>query len=271
MTDQSNLEDRVAFHHDIDVVEIDLEGMRLTDAAAVDALYDMLETRLSRTARKWWFLINYRDCQVFPEAWIAHAARGKKLNLAWSLGSVRYDASPETRAEIAARAETEKFDANLFGDREAALGRLMALRAEAEAKAGARTVSAIGEDEFARRLTFHKEGQVMEADFSRFTFTDSAVVDAFYDYIERRLRETDAKWWFLVNYEACEVYPEAWIAYARRGKRVNAGWSLGTVRFNPSAETAAEISARSANENFDANLCATRVAALARIAELRDA
>jgi hypothetical protein len=262
---------RVNFHDDLNVVEIDLEGVRLTDVATVDALYDMLESRVRETGRQWWFLINYRDCRVDPEAWIEHARRGKILNEAWSLGSVRFDASPETRAEIAARAESDDFDANLFGDRDAALARLSQLRAEAAAKLVGRHhgADAIAPGEYARRVTFHREGQVMEADFSNFTFADSSVVNAFYDYIEKKLQETGAKWWFLVNYDNCQVYPEAWIAFAQRGKRVNENHSLGTVRFNPSDETAAEITARSAREYFDANLCATRDAALERIAELR--
>ena len=125
-------------------------------------------------------------------------------------------------AEIAARAESEKFDANLFGARDEALERLSVLRAEAAAKVIGRdhAAEAIVAGEYERRVTFHRQGQVMEADFSNFVFTDSSVVDAFYDHIEKKLQETGARWWFLVNYDNCKVYPEAWIAYAQRGKRV---------------------------------------------------
>ncbi|MEZ5729447.1 MAG: hypothetical protein R3E48_16510 [Burkholderiaceae bacterium] len=84
--------------------------------------------RLSRTRRQqrpeesgtsWSTIAGAWSTQL---AWIAFASRGKKLNLAWSLGSVRYDASPETAAEIRARAGTEAFDPNLFPSRDEAVG-----------------------------------------------------------------------------------------------------------------------------------------------------
>ena len=63
-----------------------------------------------------------------PEAWGAFANRGKKANLKHSLGTVRYDASPETAEEIRRKADSEAFDPNLCASREAALRRVAVMR-----------------------------------------------------------------------------------------------------------------------------------------------
>lgn len=261
------LEDRVSFHEEADVMEVNLEGARLTDGAAVRELYDMLERRLAATGRKWFLLVNYRDCVIWPEAWVAHAARGKRLNERWSLGSVRYDASPETQAEIAARAGRENFDANLFPARSDALDHLAALREErlAAIRNRPRDAEKVPAGEYARRIAFDEVAGVMEADFSGFVFSDSSVVHAFYDYIETALEQSGRRWWFLVNYDGCEIWPEAWVAYAMRGKRVNVEHALGSVRYAAGHETAEGIRRRSREERFDANLFDSRAAALAEI------
>ena len=55
------------------------------------------------------------------KAWVSFAQRGKKLNIASSLGSVRYNTLPETEAEIRAQAKTQEFEANIKDSCENAL------------------------------------------------------------------------------------------------------------------------------------------------------
>jgi len=111
------------------------------------------------------------------------------------------------------------------------------------------------------RISLDKENWIAEVDYSGFVFTDSDVVNDFHDAVEEQVETSDHKWYFLVNYENCRVWPEAWIAFAHRGKRINVTFSLGTVRYDPNATTSAA--------EFDPDMFATREAALARIEEMR--
>lgn len=212
--------------------------------------------------------MNYRDCAIYPEAWVTFANRGKKLNQAWSLGSVRYAAQAETGAEIAKRAEDEKFDPNLFDSREAAIEEIARLRA---ARPKPRAPASVTRAECEARLGFLAEARVFDVDFSDFTFSDTATVHAFYDVIDHMLWKSAARWFFMVNYRGCQIEPDAWAAFASRGKKVNLKYSLGTVRYDASPGTAEEIRRKADTEAFDPNLCASRDAALRRIAVMREA
>jgi len=44
-----------------------------------------------------------------------------------------------------------------------------------------------------KRITFHHDLEIMEVDFSDFSFTDSSVVNSVYDSIERLVAETNRK------------------------------------------------------------------------------
>lgn len=271
----SPYETRIAFLPELDVMEVDFATLRFADAQTVNAFYDEVERQLGETGRKWFFLVKYEDCEIAPDAWSAFAHRGKRVNLAYSLGSVRYGATAETQSEIAESAKVERFDANLFTTRDAALARIAELRKAHVAAHGAGPVAAEApgapNPTFARRIAFHDDIRVMEADLSDFTFEDSETVNAFYDELERQITETGKKWWFLINYRGCRIYPEAWIAHAHRGKRLNVGFSLGSVRYDASEENRAEIRKRAGTDNFDANLVGSREDGLTRIKEMRAA
>lgn len=122
-------EDRIEFLPQYQAMEVDFCDLTFTTSAEVNAFYDVVERCIAETGEpKWYFLINYRNCTVLPEAWVAHAHRGKQLNLASSLGTVRYDASEKTAREIQAKAETDDFDPNLFLSREEAVARIVQWR-----------------------------------------------------------------------------------------------------------------------------------------------
>jgi len=130
---------------------------------------------------------------------------------------------------------------------------------------GAMTDAAIAE-----RVRFLEDKQVMEVDFSNVLFSDSSAVNHFYDSIEERVEPTGVPWFFLVNYKNCKILPDAWFAFAHRGKKLNLAHSLGTVRFATPDDTGQEILEKSREEDFDPNLFESRDDALAELARMRE-
>ena len=131
---EKSLSERIGFYPDLQVMEIDLSELMLSDTSEVNHLYDAIETRVDKTNQKWLFLINYKNCTILPDAWIGFAHRGKKLNLTYSLGTVRYAIPDRTSTEILEKSKEENFDPNMFESREDALDALAKMRAELEAK-----------------------------------------------------------------------------------------------------------------------------------------
>ncbi|MBV2360118.1 hypothetical protein KUH32_10060 [Thalassococcus sp. CAU 1522] len=260
---------RISFIEDAQVMEADFSDFRFDSTATVNTVYDIIEDRIAETGEdSWFFLVNLNGTRIEPEAWIDYSRRGRALNAAHSMGSVRFDASPETAAQIERAAQTEAFDPNLFTSRAAALQRI----AELPSTRRARVVFErhYDEAELAPRLSFDPETGIMEADFSNFTFHHAGDVNQFYDHIEARIALTGRdKWFFLVNLDDCRIEPAAWVQYAHRGKTLNIAHSLGSVRFAPGLETEADIRMRAESQDFRPNIRNTRQEALERIEEMR--
>ena len=264
----AGIDTRLSFLEDREVFEVDLSHVHFHNTADVNAFYDRCEERIEASGEDlWFFLINYQGCRIDPAAWIAFSRRGKTLNMAHSMATVRYDASPETRRQIERDAGTEAFDPNLFVDRDAALARL----AEFPSRRRAPIIHEPNytRADFAPRIEFLLEDRIMQVDFSDFTFHHARDVDDFYDYIEELIRRTDRKWYFLVNYNGCRINPEAWVQYARRGKALNIAASLGSVRYAAGSETERDIRMRAETQGFRPNIRNTREEALERIAEMK--
>ena len=87
--------DRVTLWPKEEILELDFAGINFESAAAVDEMFDRIEARIADSDRRWWVLVNYTDCHVFPEAWIAFANRGKKIRVMHGYGTIRYDANRE--------------------------------------------------------------------------------------------------------------------------------------------------------------------------------
>jgi hypothetical protein len=115
------IKDRLIFHPSLDIFECDFSAFQFTGVEDVDTFYDEIERRLEVTGRRWYFLVNYVDCVIAPEAWDRFAARGKHTNITFSLGTVRVGASEEVRKEICERARLQMFRSNLFATRDEAL------------------------------------------------------------------------------------------------------------------------------------------------------
>lgn len=262
------IDSRIRFDNAAQIMEADFSDLHLRTQPEVNAFYDRLEERIAETGEeKWFFLVHYSNSRIDPDAWFAYARRGKALNLAHSQGSVRVDASDETRRQIERDAGTENFDPSLFADKESAVARLATLPSQRRKRVVHDANYASGD--FVRRISFLPELGIMDADFSDFTFWHSTDVNDFYDHIEERIRATGRKWYFLVNLNNCRIMPEAWVQYARRGKALNVATSLGSVRYAAGSETERDIRQRAQTQDFRPNIRNTREEALERIAELK--
>jgi len=271
VTDLTNdtFDPRIRFHEDLQIMEADFSNFNFSSSAVVNAFYDRLEDRISATGEeKWFFLVNLCGTRIDSSAWIAYSRRGRDLNMAFSQGSVRFDASEETRRQIERAANTEAFDPNLFSNRDAAIERIKSLPSNRKAKS-TQTSNHTPED-IRSRISFDDAATIMNVDFSNFAFHHSRDVNDVYDHIEERVKETDRKWFFLVNLENCQIMPKAWVQYAHRGKMLNIAASLGSVRFAPGSETEEEIRLRAESQDFRPNLFNTREDAIERIAKMRE-
>ena len=267
-----NYAERITFHPDLQVMEVDFSDVTFNVSKPVNAYYDELDSQIAATGQKWFFLVNYHNCTIMPEAWIAFAHRGKLLNLGYSLGSARFSASSDTSETILEKSQKENFDPNLFSSRQEALDYLQGLRNKIPTADYQMTITKETEPAgkpIDERIQFHSDMDVMEVDFSGYTFATSADVNAFYDAIGEKLEETNRKWYFMVNYDGTEILPDAWYRWYLCSKRLNAKYSLGTVRFNPQTSTREEILKRARTEDANPNLVVSRDEALHRIEELK--
>ena len=123
----------------------------------------------------------------------------------------------------------------------------------------------------AERLSFHDGMETFEADFTGFTFSDAATVDAFYDEIERQLAASGRRWFFLVVYTDCVIAPEAWGRFAERGKSCNISYSLGTVRVGATSQTRDAIREDAGRAFFRANIHDSRDQAMQALGASRNA
>mgnify|MGYP001815277028 CR=1 FL=1 len=262
------IDDRVTFHPDDEILEVDLSDYTLENSADVNLLYDRLEALIAETGEPlWFFLINYRGTRIEPGAWFAHSRRGRDLNLAHSMASVRFDASEDTRRQIERSAGTDNFDPNLFASREEAYAKLKSLPSKRVHKI--EHVPHYTEEQHRARITLHDDDDIMEIDLSGVALEHSRDVHDLYDVLDKVIAETGRKWYFLINYEGTKIFSCAWVEYAARGKALNEAGSLGSVRFAPGSETETDIRLRAESGGFRPNIRNTRKEALDRIAELK--
>ncbi len=265
---QDQIDARIHFLDALQVMEADFSNLHLYDSADVNAFYDRLEERIAETGEDlWFFLVNYSGSKIDPDAWFAFSRRGKTLNMAHSQGSVRFDASEATRRQIERDAGTENFDANLFADRDKALARLAELPSKRFKKIEHEPTYTRAD--FEPRVRFLPDDDIMEIDLSELKLHHSRDVDDLIDYLEELIQDSGRKWYFLINYNNCHIDPAAWVQWAKRGKELNTGGSLGTVRYEAGSETEADIRLRAETQGFRPNIRNTREEALERIDEMK--
>ncbi|MBC6439241.1 MAG: hypothetical protein GDA49_02255 [Rhodospirillales bacterium] len=83
----------------------------------------------------------------------------------------------------------------------------------------------------AQRIRFDHETNIAELDLSDLEFDSSTAVNAFYDRISAALEATGKKWFLMVDHTDCNIWPEAWIAFAYRSKKAAAAYALGVARY----------------------------------------
>jgi curved DNA-binding protein CbpA len=266
----AEIDERITFHKNSEIMEVSFAGMRLSNSLEVNHFYDRIEERIAGTGEElWFFLVNYCDTRIDNEAWFAFSRRGMDLNKAHSMGSVRFDASEITRRQIERDAGTEAFDPNMFYDRDGALKRLQSLLSKRRKKLV--LVPNFDPKEWNWRIEFNPDEQIMNVDFTNFSFEHSRDVNDVYDFIESQIKPLGTKWYFLINYEGTRIQSPAWIEYAARGKKLNQEFSLGSVRYAPGSETETDIRLRAESQGFRPNIRNTREEAMELIAEMKAA
>lgn len=119
------------------------------------------------------------------------------------------------------------------------------------------------------RVMIHEGPQIVEINFEGLRFNSSAQVNAFYDFVEKRLGETgEPLWFFMVNTRDYRVDPDAWFAFTRRGRDLNEGHSMKTVRYDADPETVKQITKTKGTDRETPNLFASRDAAMAHLQSL---
>ena len=126
---QAEYENRVKFLESEQIMEVDFSDITFDNSAMVDEFYDVIEDGIAKRGdQKWYFLVNYRNTRIFELAWIRFAQRGKQVNLASSLGSVRYAVRDDVGRSIQSSAQSENFDPNLFVSREDAVAEIQKMK-----------------------------------------------------------------------------------------------------------------------------------------------
>ena len=121
-----------------------------------------------------------------------------------------------------------------------------------------------GDSGFAGHIHFFADRDIVEIDFAGIEFRSAKVVDSFFDVVERLVGATERRWYFLVHCGGYSVWPEAWVAFAHRGKKLNVAFSRGTARYDESSASGDDGTGKFAPDHF-----ATREAALARIEQMK--
>ena len=124
-------------------------------------------------------------------------------------------------------------------------------------------VTPTGGGRFEDHVRFFDDLGIVEIDFAGLEFRSSDTVDEFFDAVEGLVDATGRRWYFLVNYGGYTAWPEAWITFAHRGKKLNVTCSRGTARYDETADGVEPP------REFDPSIFSTRDAALARIERMK--
>ncbi len=121
---EKTTQERIIFHDDLEIMEVDFSHKNFTTREQIDEFYDEVDLQLADTKRRWYFLVNYIGCVIQPEVWKHFAERGKQSNISSGLGTVRVGATDETREAIREKAKADNFRANFYATRDEALSAL---------------------------------------------------------------------------------------------------------------------------------------------------
>ena len=261
---------RITFHDGDQTMEVTFEDITFENSLDVNLFYDRIEQRIAESGQDlWFFLVNYCNTRIEPDAWFAFSRRGKDLNLAHSMGSVRFDASEITIRQIENAGSRENFDPSLFYDRKEALEHLRSLPSRRRHKSEKKEQLSFSRADLIWRIEFIPEKYVVGVDFTNMSFEHSADVDFVYDYIEEQVTPLGRKWYFLINYNGTRIQSPAWVQMSARSKKLHDAWSLDSVRYALGSETETDIRLRAESGGTRPNIRNTVEEAWERIEELK--
>lgn len=114
------------------------------------------------------------------------------------------------------------------------------------------------EQDVSARIATDAETGILDLDLSDFTLDSADTVNSFFDEVDGAILRSGRKWYFLIDFRNCSVWPEAWVTYAHRTKKIRVNFTLGTVRYAEGAEA-----------SDDPSILPSREAALARIEDMK--
>jgi hypothetical protein len=115
---------------------------------------------------------------------------------------------------------------------------------------------------FADRVRVLHDLNIIDIDFSDYEFSSSDAVNDFFDFIDRVAERVGEDCFFAQNVRNCRIWPEAWVAYAHRTKKVRVTYALGTVRYVDGDDVVGAVAPS------DPNIAPSREAALKIIADM---
>ncbi len=262
------LDGRVTILEAAQIVEIVFTGLYFHTTADVNAFYDYVEKQIAETGEPlWFFMVNTEGYRIDGDAWFAFTRRGKDLNEAHSMKTVRYDADPLTVAQIVREKGTERENPNLFGSRKDAMAYLTSLPSQRRTRLAHHPN--FHKAEFLRRMQFDKKTHVLEVDLSGMSLEHSRDVNDVFNWIEEAIRSTRHKWWIVFNYEGTRIQSPAWVQFSVRSDTFGETYSMGSVRYAVGSETEVDKRRRYEAKTERPNIRNTRAEAYARLEELQ--
>ena len=132
----SDIESRINFNNDMNIMEVDFSNLTFLNSGDVNLVYDAVERMINETEKQWYFLVDYSNTRIEPDAWFQHAVRGSSLNEQKSLGTVRFNPLEPARKALLRRSTLdEKFNPNLVSSREEAIIRIVEMKDDSKALA----------------------------------------------------------------------------------------------------------------------------------------
>ena len=120
---------RVHFDEERHIMEVDFKDLVFETSADIKSVYGSIEKLLDDRQKKWFFVVNYQNTKINPDAWFQHAVSGGRLNERFSLGTVRINPDEPTREALSARQQSgEDFNPNAVSTRTDALARVEELK-----------------------------------------------------------------------------------------------------------------------------------------------
>lgn len=113
------------------IVEVDFSDFAFASSEAVNAFHDVIDAIVEEAGGQWYFMVNFRNCRIEPEAWGAFALRGSRTNKKHSLGTVRYAVPVDAKKDLIEQ-ETGAAASAMFRSRQAAIDYLRKERAAAQ-------------------------------------------------------------------------------------------------------------------------------------------